>query len=155
LGRNGGVRALTFAAFLLAALALAGCGGGNGNGATWEGPPDPSADGTVAVDGFNSFMDEVEEHWEGSAAMAAAEFLRLDERTVSRTTIDGTASAEGTGPETVVVTLDGLLDDSVRAERWTLTFEPEAEVYRLTEAAWAQRCQPGRGHQDFTPEPCV
>lgn len=144
-----------YAALLLGAAALAGCGGDKDNGATWEGPPDPSADGTVAVDEFNSFMDDVEEHWEGSAAMAAAEFLRLDERTATRTTIDATAGAEGAGPETVVVTLDGLLDDSVRAQRWTLTFEPEGDVYRLTEAAWAQRCQPERGHQDFTPEPCL
>ena len=87
--------------------------------------------------------------------MSAGEFLRLDQQTATRTTIDGIASAEGTGPETVVVTLDGLLDDSVRAQRWTLSFTPEGDVYELTEARWAQRCQPGRGHQAFTPEPCT
>ena len=53
------------------------------------------------------------------------------------------------------MTLDGLFDDSVRAERWTLTFTPDGDVYELTAAEWAQRCQPGRGHQAFTPEPCV
>jgi hypothetical protein len=151
------VRLLGYAALFLSAGALAGCGGGDGGGseATWPGAPDPAADGMVAVDGFVEYMNEVDEPWEGSAAMAAAEFLRLDERTATRTTIEGTASAEGTGPETVVVTLDGLLDDSVRAERWTLAFEPDGDVYRLTEAQWAQRCQPDRGHQDFTPEPCI
>ena len=67
--------------------------------------------------------------------MAAAEFLRLDERTAVRTTIDAKASSEGTGPQVVTVTLDGLLDDSVRAERWSLAFEPDGETYRLDDGA--------------------
>ena len=87
--------------------------------------------------------------------MAAAEFLRLDERRVSRTTIDGKASSEGTGPQTVTVTLDGLADDSVRAERWSLAFEPDGETYRLTTALREQRCQPNRGHQTFSADDCV
>jgi hypothetical protein len=147
------VRPLAYAAFFLAALALAGCG--KSDTATWAGPPDPGSDGTVAVDEFSAYQRDVDERWEGSAAMAAAEFLRLDERTAATTTIEGRASAEGAGPETVTVTLDGLLDDSVRAERWTLTFEPDGENYVLTDATWAHRCQSGRGHQDFSPEPCV
>lgn len=150
------MRLLVYAALLLSAVALAGCGGdGNDEPATWSGPPDPSADGTVAVDRFAEFTAGVEEHWEGSAAMAAGEFLRLDQRTAAKTTIEGTAPAEGSGPQTVVVTLDGLLDDSVRAQRWTLTFVPDGDVYELTEAQWAQRCQPNRGHQDFSTESCV
>ena len=149
------MRVLVTAALLLSAFALAGCAGDGSNEEMWAGPPDPAADGTVAVDGFAEFAAGVEEHWEGSAAMAAAEFLRLDEQEATRTTIAGIASPEGTGPETVVVTLDGLLDDSVRAQRWTLTFVPDGEVYELTAARWAQRCQPGRGHQDFSPEPCI
>ncbi len=143
------MRFLACAALVLSALALRpwlwpACGNdGDGDEATWAGPPDPAADGTVAVDGFVEYTQGVEEDWEGSAAMSAGEFLRLDQQTATRTTIDGIASAEGTGPETVVVTLDGLLDDSVRAQRWTLSFTPEGDVYELTEARWAQRCQPG------------
>lgn len=136
------------------ALLLAGCAG-DSDEASWAGPPDPGADGTVAVDGFVEHSRDVDQPWEGSAAMSAAEFLRLDERTAVRTLIEGEASAEGSGPETVVVTLDGLLDDSVRAQRWTLSFAPDGDRYELTRASWAQRCQPQRGHQDFTPAPCV
>ena len=147
------MRIFAYAAFALL-LALPACGGSDET-AAWSGPPDPAADGSLAVDEFVEFAEGVEEHWESSAAMAAAEFLRLDERTAARTTIAGVASPEGTGPETVVVTLDGLLDDSVRAQRWTLTFVPEDGVYELTDAQWAQRCQPSRGHQDFSTEPCV
>jgi hypothetical protein len=147
------VRLLGYAALCLAALAAAGCG--KSDTSTWAGPPDPGNDGTVAVAEFAAYEQDVDELWEGSAAMAAAEFLRLDERTAATTTIEGRASGEGAGPETVTVTLDGLLDDSVRAERWTLTFEPDGENYVLTDATWAHRCQSGRGHQDFSPEPCV
>jgi len=151
------VRLLGSAAVLLSALALAGCSndGDDDQAAAWAGPPDPAADGTVAVDGFVEYTDGVEEHWEGSPAMSAGEFLRLDERDAARTSIASATPAEGTGPATVVVTLDGLFDDSVRAERWTLTFTPDGDVYELSAAEWAQRCQPGRGHQAFTPEPCI
>jgi hypothetical protein len=55
----------------------------------------------------------------------------------------------------VTVTLDGLLDDSVRAERWLLVFEPENGTYNLTSAVRTLRCQPGRGHDDFSAEPCL
>ncbi len=147
------MRIFAYAALLSAAAALAGCGGSDES--SWVGPPAPAADGTVAIEGFAAYQADVDEPWEGSAAMAAAEFLRLDQRTAARTSIEGAASAEGGGPETVVVTLDGLFDDSIRAERWALTFEPDGETYRLTEAKWGQRCQPGRGHQEFSPESCV
>ena len=55
----------------------------------------------------------------------------------------------------VVVTLDGLADDSVRAERWTLGFEEAADgVYELTGALRELRCQEGRGQRDFAGEAC-
>jgi hypothetical protein len=149
-----GVRAPVLLAALLSAVALAGCGKDE-SGSTWDGPPEPAADGTVAVEDFNAYLADVDETWEGSATLTAGQFLRLDERTVSRTTIAATGSPEGGGPETVVVTLDGLADDSVRAERWTLELEPDGETYTLAAARRDLRCQPDRGHQDFTPEPCV
>jgi len=144
-----------YAASLLSVAALAGCGEEVDVEFVWGGPPRPDSGGVVSVNGFRAFQDNVDEHWERSAAMAAAEFLRLDERTAARTTIDGKASSEGTGPQTVTVTLDGLLDDSIRAERWTLGFEREDEIYRLTAALREQRCQPRRGHQEFSAEPCI
>lgn len=149
------MRLLTCAALPLSALALAGCGSDVSVDLVWGGPPKPEAGGVVSVDGFAAYQREVDEHWERSATMAAAEFLRLDERTAVRTTIDGKASAEGTGPQSVVVTLDGLLDDSIRAERWTLGFDETDGVYTLTAALREQRCQPGRGHQDFSADECV
>ena len=154
---RGGVRLVPYAASVLVALALAGCDGSDGDSEpAWSGPPEASADGNISVDGFAEHQEDVDEAWERSAAMAAAEFLRLDERTATHTTIDARAEAgEGTGPQVVVVTLDGLLDDSVRAERWTLDFDQEGDGYVLTRALREQRCQPGRGHQGFSPDTCA
>jgi len=149
------VRFLACAAPLFVSLVIAGCGSDVAVDLVWGGPPTPGAGGVVSVDGFAAYQREVDEHWERSAAMAAAEFLRLDERKAVRTTIEGKASAEGAGPQTVVVTLDGLLDDSIRAERWTLGFDEGDGVYTLTAALREQRCQPGRGHQDFSADECV
>lgn len=149
------MRFLACAALSISALALAGCGSDVSVELVWGGPPKPEASGVVSVDGFAAYQREVDERWERSAAMAAGEFLRLDERTAARTTIEGKASAEGSGPQTVVVTLDGLLDDSIRAERWTLGFDEADGVYTLTAALREQRCQPGRGHQDFSADDCV
>jgi hypothetical protein len=149
------VRFLACAAPLFVSLVMAGCGSDVAVELVWGGPPKPEAGGVVSVDGFAAYQREVDEHWERSAAMAAGEFLRLDERTAARTTIEGKASAEGSGPQTVVVTLDGLLDDSIRAERWTLGFEEDVGVYILTAALREQRCQPARGHQDFSADDCV
>jgi len=148
------VRLAACAALLLAA-ALAGCSGSGKDEETWPGPPEPAADGSVSVEDFAAHQEGLDTRWEHSAELTAAVFLRLDERSASHTTIDGTTSGEGFGPRAVIVTLDGLLDDSVRAERWLLLLEREGENYILTSAVRTLRCQSGRGHENFTAEPCV
>lgn len=135
-------------------LAAAGCGGGGGT-ARWDGQPDPGADGTVPVEEFAAFQEGVDERWERSAALVAGEFVRLDERDASRTVVDANTGPEGGGPATVTVTLVGLQDDSVAAERYVLQLRRDGDAWSLESGTWAQRCQQGRGHQDFTPEPCV
>ena len=152
---NSGVRLAACAVVLLAALAAASCGSGTTVELVWGGPPKPGPGGVVSTKGFASFQEGVDEMWERSAAMAAAEFLRLDERKAARITIDAKAGGEGAGPQIVVVTLDGVPDDSVRSERWTLGFDESDGVYTLTSALHEQRCRPGRGHEGYTPEPCV
>lgn len=149
------MRVVSFVVVLLAAASLTGCGDGADEELVWGGPPDPDSAGVVATSGFERFQESVDKHWERSAAMSAAEFLRLDERTASTTTIEGVAKAEGVGPQSVTVTLDGLADDSVRAERWSLGFEQDDETYRLTTALREQRCQPNRGHQSFSADDCI
>jgi hypothetical protein len=157
LGYKGGVRIHAYAAFagFSLLLGLAGCGEGDGQPSPWKGPPDAGAEGRIPIESFNAYAQGVDELWEGSAAMAAAQFLRLDRYQSARTRIEAKAGPEGTGPELVTVTLDGLADDSIRALRWILTFSEENDVYTLTGARLVQRCQRDRGHQDFRPRPCV
>jgi hypothetical protein len=102
-----------------------------------------------------SLQDDVDERWERSPVLVAGEFVRLDERDVSRATVVADAGPEAGGPAIVTVTLDGLLDDSVAAERYVLRLRREGRTWTLESATWALRCQAGRGHQAFTPEPCA
>jgi hypothetical protein len=140
----------------LAVMALAGCGSDVDVELVWGGPPDAAPGGVVSTRGFSGFQQEVDQDWEHSPAMAAAVFLRLDERKAQRITIDAKAGPEGGGDQIVVVTLDGISDDSVRTERWTLGFEEGADgVYALTGALRELRCHEGRGHQEFAGEVCV
>ena len=154
---NAAVRFAVLALSTIAlALPLAGCGDDVDVELVWGGPPEAAPGGAVSAQGFAGFQQEVDEEWERSPAMAAGVFLRLDERKAQRVTIDAEAGPEGGGGQTVVVTLDGLADDSVRTERWTLGFE-EAEdgIYTLTGALREFRCHEGRGHQDFAGEACT
>jgi hypothetical protein len=149
------VRLLACAALAVASLLLAGCGNDVDVELVWGGPPDAEPGGAVSTQGFSGFQQEVDAEWERSPAMAAGIFLRLDERTAARTTIDAKAGPEGGGDQIVTVTLDGLADDSVRTERWTLGFEEQEDgVYALTAALREFRCHEGRGHQDFAGDAC-
>jgi hypothetical protein len=151
------VRTLAYAALvLLGALAVAGCGDGDDEAsASWGGPQAAAADGSVDVQGFADYAASVDENWEASPTLAAGEFLRLDRRAATITSLVARSGPEGMGPSVVTVTLDGLPDDSVRAERWTLTFAPEDGTYRLAQARRAQRCRSGRGHAGFSAERCI
>jgi hypothetical protein len=149
------VRLTACAVFAVLGLIAGGCGSDVVAELMWGGPPRPGPGGVASTDGFASYQENVDENWERSPAMAAGEFLRLDERTAVRTTIDAKAGPEGGGPQTVVVTLDGLPDDSVQAERWTLAFEEADGVYALKAALREIRCRESRGHQDFSAENCI
>lgn len=150
------MRFVTCAAFVVAGLIAAGCGSDVDVELVWAGPPDAASGGVVSTQGFSAFQQEVDEDWERSPALAAGVFLRLDERKAVRITIDAKAGPEGGGGQIVTVTLDGIADDSVRTERWTLGFEEAPDdVYALTGALRELRCQEGRGHQDFNGEACL
>ncbi|MEM8746216.1 MAG: hypothetical protein AAGF91_05915 [Actinomycetota bacterium] len=57
---------------------------------------------------------------------------------------------------TLFLTIDGLLDDSVAATRLTIDTERAADgLLRFVSGSQSQRCQPGRGHQDFRSDPCL
>ena len=151
------------AAFLAAAvlpLALAACGGGGGSSSAaeaddWAGPPRPSLRGRLDVGAFDDYLDA---HADAATApvVVATRFLRLDRTRAAITSIHVVTPGEGTGRATVTGSLDGLLDDSVRAQRFVLHLDQDADgAWRITSAEVVQRCRPGRGHEAFGPGACL
>jgi hypothetical protein len=64
---------------------------------------------------------------------------------------EGANAAQGA---TVIVVVDGYLDDSVRGAEHTLKFKSEKGTWKLTSAEQKLRCWPGRGHENFATEAC-
>ena len=140
---------------LASSAALAGCGSGGGAEPTWPAPA-TKADGKVSIAGFNDFLAGDGKEFAGSPVAAATEFLRLDQSSAAVTTVVATSPGEVRNFSEVVATLDGLLDDSVRARRYTVELQrDQSKQWRVRDADWAQRCQPGRGHQTFSADPCA
>ena len=80
-------------------------------------------------------------------------FLALPPQESGASSFQGSSNND-TGSASLLV--DGLGDDSVRARRYELTFTRRPDgSWRIESAQWAQRCQPGRGHQTFSAEPCL
>lgn len=70
---------------------------------------------------------------------------------------------ESPNTATAVVTMEGLLDDSLAGQRFTLTFarkqcaedcQADPQVWRVTAIESEVRCYPGRGHEAYSGEPC-
>jgi hypothetical protein len=153
------MRRLLLAAAVLT-LAVAGCGSesgsGNANQSTWPGPPKPRADGTIPIADFNAYLTGDGQAFATSPTAAVTEFLGLDDSSAAVTTMRATSPGEVRNFSEVVTTLEGLLDDSVKASRYTVELQRnDAMEWRLRAAEWAQSCQAGRGHQDYSTEPCV
>jgi hypothetical protein len=159
------LRARRVAAHALALLALSGCGGGDdgddGEAAErpeWRGPVQEDGGG-MPVEDFNRYLAEGAEIGEHPLAAAAAFVGGARGEPVEGEGPQTTFAEEPGGAEgerVVVATVDGLLDDSVRSVRYVLRFEADgADAWRLASAEWSQRCHEGRGHQGFSPEPCL
>ena len=151
------VTAITLAA--AAALALAGCGDSGSDEAAaphWDGPPRADASGHMPVSGFNDYLEGDGKVFARSPTAATAEFLALDRASPTVSTVEATSPGEVRNFSEVVATLTGLQDDSVRDARYTLEYQRNADgEWRLRAADYAQRCQQGRGHQNFSPQNCV
>ncbi len=146
------MRLVTTVAGIALCLAVAGCG--SDGPPTWSGPPTPlPADGNLPVDGFNEYVDSVDEPWErSSVGLATAYALPL----TRGNSLDAQFETSGIDGEAIVSVTLGLLDDSVRELRLVLRFDPRTDSsFDLLDAIWLQRCHEGRGHQDWSRELCV
>jgi hypothetical protein len=96
----------------------------------------------------------VDADWEVSPVLTAAEFARVDRSEAATTSVVSEGEPEGGGGARVTVTFDGLLDDSIQAERYILVLDRRGANWRLAFAERVQRCALGRGHRDFAAKPC-
>ncbi len=96
------------------------------------------------------------EFWVGMPTLVAAMFVGKFGETKERTITITAPSSESADRLDVVITDDGMADDSVRSVRFKLILRSDAAgVWYLDSADKAQRCWQGRGHEDYSGAPCV
>jgi hypothetical protein len=129
------------------------------------GPPEHGWEGTVEVDfgsgevtapGFNNLIDDEQPDWARDPLSTVTVLLLLDELEGDLETSQETSQQTQDGNPVVVVINSGIGDDSVAAIRYRIVLEQGDDgLHRFAagEAGW--RCQPERGHQDFSVEPCT
>lgn len=85
------------------------------------------------------------------AVRLAGEFREMKNRTMEFKY----PSAESTNAMTLTITNEGLLDDSVRAERYVFDLIKDSRgVWTVNSAQRSWACWPNRGHQDFSAVLC-
>lgn len=118
--------------------------------------PRERADGSLPIAAFNALLDRNHSSWTHSPLRVSVEFLQVDDTEASSTTVQVSTNADSLHQAEVIVTAAGLLDDSVRASRFDVHLARQSDAsWRLASARWSEQCQPNRGHQDFTPQPCI
>ena len=142
--------------WLLVATLVAACGGDDDAAApaTWGGPQRPyPANGVLPVDDFRAYAESLDEEWEQVPEELAREYVRPPAETGGPES--PTVTVSGLVGQQVTVTLEGLADDSVAAERYVLELDEHDGHWSLVSARWEQRCQEQRGHREFSPALCV
>jgi hypothetical protein len=120
----------------------------------WDGELSVDTDtGEVDIVAYAAFLADHGPPTGGGTEEAALELVDIygDEyqaRTVESLPADG-------GRTIVTVTFEGLMDDSVAAVRYELVFIGDSDDLILESGQWSNRCQPGRGHQEFDVALCV
>ncbi len=116
-----------------------------------EAPRAPSPRDTAA---FNAWL-ETSGHARDLPLLVAHAFAGAEARNVGISV--SYASGEAAVGATATVTLDGLLDDSVRGEEHVLTFARDTveAPWRLLQASSRVRCRQGRGHTELSTAPCT
>ena len=110
-----------------------------------------NADGSITAVGFNEFIRARRPPWGESPGRAALELAR---RGGGEPGSGIEASSDPATPDQVMVVAE-LADDSVRLLRLDLVFRRDGDVVQLVSGTWTFQCHEGRGHQDFSLEPCI
>jgi hypothetical protein len=114
------------------------------------------ADGTLPVDAFNAYTESIDEPWERDLSEITNAFVEAGAGDATQRSFQATTTGEGSVSASATLTLEGLFDDSVRAQRYELELSARDDgTWEIESATWAQRCHEGRGHQDFSSAPCL
>ena len=128
---------------------------GEFTGLPWEGRIEVDRDtGAFTAPGFNELIDREAPDWARTPESAIAMLLHFDQWD-GEVGVDLTVTGDAAAP-TVTVTLSALGDDSVAEERYEVTLRRgDDDRYRFVSGHRTHRCQPDRGSQEFTTEPCL
>lgn len=125
--------------------------------AGWDGvaPVDPST-GEIDVSGFNNYLKSADPPISTSPCDAAHVFAEgiIAGDNGPEVTVD--VAPEGTTDATATIVAQGLQDDSIAAQRWTLQFaSANGDGIKVVQANLEYHCQEGRGQQNFSSELCL
>jgi hypothetical protein len=111
--------------------------------------------GVLIADGLNDYIEEAQPAWANDPAMLG---LQLAPTVQPNETVQVEIVTSGPGgvASQISIMTSGFLDDSVAASQVVATVVLDEDgVYRFVSATYGVRCQPGRGHQDFSTELCI
>jgi hypothetical protein len=143
------------------ALLVAGCSGGGTTVTvtTASTAPPPAKLGgptgnLISVEDFRAYLKRIDEPWERDPAAVVGLLVGVGENDAARRSFEATVREDGFTEATL--TLDGLFDDSVRTVRYRLALQRHDDgTWDVLSGFRMQRCREGRGHQQFSGEPCV
>jgi len=92
--------------------------------------------------------------WTSSPILVALKFAGEDMDCRKKTIDIEAPSAEDYDNLTVKITDEGYLDDSIAGGLIILRMEKKEGVWEIKKATQCWKCWKGRGHQDFSSEPC-
>ncbi|MCB1025501.1 MAG: hypothetical protein KDB79_13985 [Acidobacteria bacterium] len=137
---------------------LTGSGQGTGESTNTQENNSNTAYQNIDVRPYNSLIDRGlrdRQAWVRSVSQVVVRLIGEMEEMRSRTIQLLSASPENSDSITAVITDEGLLDDSVRAQRTRLELRKDnSGVWKVLSGQKSWSCQNGRGHQDFSAVLC-
>ena len=107
--------------------------------------------GSTFAPGLNDHIDTEQPFWAAVPGLLALQ-LKAGIGPNERVEI---VYGEGVAP-VITITTSGFLDDSVEGSQRVITTElADDGLLRFVSGSYGVRCQPGRGHQDYSLELCV
>ncbi len=114
----------------------------------------PADNQVLSVEAFNeSVLKGKDNKWTADPVVVSLRFIGLFEgRTQSIERINENPESFDTTQVTIIN--NGLLDDSVMAVKYKLNLKKVDSVWIVDSAGRLVKCWKGRGHEDFSSEPC-